>query len=99
MMAERPDPLLARNDRQDPAQRGQDDPPIRLAHCRPHPTGDVRVACSVAWAFFAAKLAHDQGWFVQRAELAAILVLAPPILAQVLANFVIRLTGNPRFRS
>ena len=95
MMAKRPDPLVAQNDRQDAAQRGQDDPPIRLAHV----LFVLWVACSVAWAFFAAKLAHDQGWFVQRPELATILVLAPPILAHFLANFVIRLTGNPRFHS
>jgi hypothetical protein len=57
------------------------------------------VAGSIAWAFFSAKLAHDHGWWVLRPELAAALVMAPPLLAHLLANLVIRITGNPRFRS
>jgi hypothetical protein len=95
MMARRPDRLSDQSERQDAARRDKDDPPIRPAHV----LFVLWVAGSVAWAFFAAKLAHDQEWFVQRPELAAILVLAPPILAHVLANFVIRLTGNPKFYS
>ena len=80
--------------RQSPAQRDQGDPPIRLAHV----LFVLWVAGSVAWAFFAAKLAHGQGWWALRPELAVVLVLVPPILAQVLANYIIKITGNPRFR-
>jgi len=94
-MARRPDRLSDQSDRHEAARRDQDDPPIRLAHV----LFVLWVAGSVAWAFFAARLAHDQEWFVQRPELAAILVLAPPILAHVLANFVIKRSGNPRFYS
>jgi hypothetical protein len=57
------------------------------------------VAGSVGWAFFAAKLALDEGWWVQRPELASAVVLAPPFLAHLFAHFIIRLTGNPTFRS
>ena len=95
MMARRPDALGDRDDSQDALQRRQVDPPIRLAHV----LFVLWVAGSVAWTFFAAKLAHDQGWFVERPELAAILVLAPPILAHFLANYLIRIASNPRLRS
>ena len=78
-----------------PAQRQQADPPIRLAHV----LFVLWVSASVGWAFYAAKLAYDHGWWVERPELAAVLVLAPPILAYFLANLVIKLTGNPTFRS
>ena len=94
-MARPPDPSVPRNDHEDAWRRGQDDPPIRLAHV----LFVLWVAGSVAWAFFAAKLAHDQDWFVLRPVLAAILVLVLPILAHVLCNFVIRRSGNPRFYS
>jgi hypothetical protein len=95
MMARRPDPLSNQSDRQQAPPPDHDNLPIRLAHV----LFVLWVAGSVAWAFFAAKLAHGQDWFVQRPELAAMLVLAPPILAHVLANFLIRRTGNPRFYS
>ena len=72
MMAKRPDPLVAQNDRQDAAQRGQDDPPIRLAHV----LFVLWVAGSAAWALLAAKLAHHQEWWVLRPVLAAVLVVA-----------------------
>ena len=85
----------AKGDRRDPARRGQDDPPIRLAHV----LFILWITASVAWAFFAARIAHDHGWWELRPDLAAILVLVPPILAHVLANLIIRKTGNPRFRS
>ncbi len=71
------------------------DPPIRLAHV----LFVIWIVGSVAWAFAAANLAHDQGWWVQRPELAAALVLVPPFLGHLLANLAIKLTGNPRFRS
>ena len=73
----------------------RDDPPIRLAHV----LFVLWVAGSVAWAFYAAALAHSRGWWDSHVELGAVLVLAPPILAHALANFVIRVTGNPRFRA
>jgi hypothetical protein len=84
-----------KSDRQEPAEGEQDHPPIRLAHV----LFVLWVAGSVAWAFFAAKFAHGQGWWVLRPALAAVLVLTPPILAHLLAKFVIGITGNPRFRS
>ncbi len=95
MTARRPDKAFAEDERQSSPHTDQDDPPIRLAHV----LFVIWVAGSVAWALFAAKLAHDRDWFVQQPELAVILVLAPPILAYVLANFVIRVTKNPRFYS
>jgi hypothetical protein len=84
-----------RRNRGEPSSREKDDPPIRLAHV----LFVLWVTGSVAWAFFAAALAHQQGWWEHKPMLGAILVLAPPILAHVLANTVIRTTGNPRFRS
>ena len=92
MIKRRPTSVVGQCDRREAAQA---DPPIRLAHV----LFVLWVAGSVAWAFFAAKLALDHGWLVQRAELAVVLVLTPPILAHLLAMFVIRLTGNPRFPS
>ena len=85
----------ADGDRRNSAWREQEAPPIRLAHV----LYVLWVAGSIAWAFYAADLAHSRGWWDLRPELAAVLVLAPPILTHVAANFVIRLTGNPRFRS
>ncbi|MGI9413527.1 MAG: hypothetical protein ACR2PM_07655 [Hyphomicrobiales bacterium] len=76
-------------------QGAQRDPPLRLAHV----LFVLWVAGTVAWALFAARLAQDQGWWALRPDLAAVLVLAPPFLAHLLANAVIRLTGNPTFRS
>jgi hypothetical protein len=90
-----PGPSAPRSDHEDARRRDEDDPLIRLAHV----LFILWVAGSVAWAFFAAKLAHDHGWLEHRPELAAILVLAPPILAHVLANFLVKRTGNPRFHS
>lgn len=94
-MTNHPTSAVPQIERRDPVQRDQDDPPIRLAHV----LFILWVAGSVAWVFIAAKLAYDQGWWVLRPELAAALVLTPPILAHLVANFVIRITGNPRFRS
>ena len=74
--------------------RDDDDPPIRLAHV----LFVLWVAGSVAWAFCAAQLAHGLDWWVQAPELGAILVLAPPVIAHVLAIHVLKITGNPRFR-
>ena len=62
------------------------DPPIRAAHA----LFVLWVAGAVAWAFYAAILAHGRGWWEFRPGLGAVLVLAPPILAHVLANFVIK---------
>lgn len=74
---------------------GEHDPPIRLAHV----FFVLWVAGSVAWALYAARLAQGLQWWALKPALAAILVLAPSILAHVLANYLIRLSGNPRFRS
>lgn len=82
-------------DKDDGGKTVDDDPPIRLAHV----LFALWVAGSVGWAFFAAKLAFDGGWLVHHPELAVVFVLTPPILAHFLAIYVIRLTGNPRFRS
>ena len=68
------------------------DPPIRAAHA----LFVLWVAGSVTWAIYAAMLAHSRGWWEFLPELGAILVLAPPILAHVLANFFIKKSGNPR---
>lgn len=76
----------------DSQEREDVDPPIRAAHA----LFVLWVAGSVAWAFYAAILAHNRGWWEFRPELGAVLVLAPPILAHVLANFVIKKSGNPR---
>lgn len=84
-----------RGERHEPPRRGRDDPPIRLAHV----LFVLWIAGSVAWALYAANVAHGRGWWVEQPELAALLVLAPPVLAHLLANLVIGLTGNPRFRS
>ena len=85
----------ADSNRRNSAWREYEAPAIRLAHV----LFVIWVAGSVAWAFYAADLAHSRGWWELRPELAAVLVLAPPILAHVAANLVLRLTGNPRFRS
>jgi len=94
MVIKRATSVVPQSDRRVTRRRDQEDPPIRLAHFLFVLWG----AGSVAWAFFAATFAHDEGWWVQHPELAAVLVLAPPILAHLLANRVIRVTGNPRFR-
>ena len=78
----------------DAPEHDGDDPPIRLAHV----LFVLWVAGSVAWAFCAAQLAHGLDWWVQAPELGAILVLAPPVIAHILAIHIIKLTGNPRFR-
>lgn len=72
----------------------QDDPPIRLAHV----LFVLWVVGSVAWALYAAGIAFELQWWAERPAIAAALVLCPPILGHVLANLIIRLTGNPRFR-
>ena len=95
MKTKHADPIRPPSDCSRSARRGQDDPPIRLAHV----LFVFWVAGSVAWAFFAAKLVLEQGWLVRSPGLALVLVLTPPILAHLLANFVIRITGNPRFSS
>ena len=95
MSAKRPTSAVPQSYRRETKQSDRAEPPIRLAHV----LFVLWVAGSVAWAFIAAKLAHDQGWWVQHPELAAALVLVPPFLGHLLANFVIKLTGNPRFRS
>ena len=77
------------------ARRERDDPPLRLAHV----LFVLWIAGSVAWALFAARIAHDHGWWELRPVLAALLVLAPPVLGHLLANLVIKKTGNPTFRS
>ena len=70
------------------------DPPIRLAHL----LYVLWVSGTVSWALFAAALAQARNWWVSEPLLGAILVLAPPILGHFLANWLIRLSGNPRFR-
>ena len=72
----------------------RDGPPIRLAHV----LFVLWVAGSIAWAFYAAQLAHGLDWWNLRPEFAAGLVLTPPILAHALAILVIKITGNPRLR-
>ena len=85
--------VVPQSDSRGTKRRNQEDLPIRLAHV----LFVLWIVGSVAWAFFAAKLAHDQAWWVQRPELAAALVLTPPILAHLLANILIKISGNPRF--
>ena len=72
----------------------RDGPPIRLAHV----LFVLWVAGSVGWALYAAQLALGLGWWVEAPELGAILVLAPPAIAHILAIHIIKMTGNPRFR-
>ena len=78
-----------------PRVRQGGDPPLRLAHV----LFVLWVAGAVAWAFHAARLAYHWGWWESDPVLAAGLILMPVVLAHVLALYVIRLTGNPRFRS
>jgi hypothetical protein len=94
-MTEYPARGESRYDRENPTGQEQDDPPIRLAHV----LFVLWVAGSTAWALYAAALAHERAWWELEPALGAILVLAPVILAHALANFLIRITGNPRFRS
>ena len=82
-----------------PSARGtprhdRDGPPIRLAHV----LFVFWVAGSVGWALYAARVALGLGWWVEAPELGAILVLAPPAIAHILAIHIIKMTGNPRFR-
>ena len=93
-MTNRPRPNTHQIHHSEPAERHQDDPPIRLAHV----LFILWVAGSVAWAFHAAMVAYNQGWWELRPELGALLVLTPPVLAHLLAIFVIRITGNPKLR-
>lgn len=69
------------------------DPPLRLAHV----LFVLWIAGGVAWAFYAATLAYEWGWWVSDPILAAGLILTPTVLAHLLALFVIKVTGNPRF--
>ena len=95
MTTKSPIPVSGRIGHREPVPSVQNDPPIRLAHV----LFVLWVAGCVAWAFFAAQLAHRHGWWVLHPVLAGALVLTPPILAHLLANFIIGITGNPRFRS
>ena len=91
-MAVHPTRRESRRDDEYSTGREHHDPPIRLAHV----LFVLWVSASTAWALFAAALAHERAWWELEPILAAILVLAPPILGHFLANFVIRITGNPR---
>ena len=73
--------------------RKRGEPALRLAHVLFVLWG----AGVVAWAFYAAAIAHDRGWWDFDPILAAALVLVPPVLAHILALILVRLTGNPRF--
>lgn len=95
MSTRRPTSALPTCDYRESKQRDQQDPPIRLGHV----LFVFWVAGSVAWDFIGVKLADDRGWWVQHPELAAALVLAPPLLGHLLANFLVKLAGNPKFRS
>ena len=95
MIMKPPASFAVRSDRLKSAQGHQEDRPTRLAHV----LFVLWVTGSVAWAIFAAMFASDRGWLLKRPELAAGLVLIPPILAHLLANLVFKLSGNPRIRS
>lgn len=88
-------PIAAKSDRREPPQADNDGPPLRLAHV----LFVFWAAGSVGWAIYVAKIGSDLNWWVQSPELAAILVLAVPILAHLLAILVIRFTGNPVFHN
>ena len=83
-----------RGDRRRLSKQNKGDPPIRLAHV----LFVLWVSVSVAWALYAAKLAHGQDWWMTRPFLAAILVLTPPILVHILFHLAVRITGNPKLR-
>ncbi len=85
----------AQTGRREPMRGSQNSLPIRLAHV----LFVLWAVGSVVWALVAAKLAIDKEWWVQRPMMGAVLVLAPPILAYLLAIFVIRITGNPKLRN
>ena len=91
-MIRRPTQGVAKSDHRKPRQSDANDPPVRLAHI----LFVLWVAGSVAWMLFAAMIANDQNWLLQRADLAALVVLAPPILTHILMSLVIRLYGNPK---
>jgi len=93
MIAHHPTSVKSRSENQEPELYRESDPPISLAHV----LFVFWVTASVAWAFFSASIAYRQDWWAEHSEIAAALVLAPPVLVHLLANFVIRLTGNPRF--
>lgn len=78
-----------------PRARNGSDPPLRLAHV----LFVLWVAGTVAWALYAAGLAYEWGWWESDPILAAGLILTPAVVAHLLALFMIRVTGNPRFRS
>ena len=72
--------------------RPDDDRPVRLAHV----LFVLWAVGSVAWALYAAQLAHGYGWWLSRPVSAGVLVLAPPVLIEILALLAIRIAGNPR---
>ncbi len=94
MIAHHPTSVKSRSENQEPQPSRESDPPINLAHV----LFVLWATASVAWAFFAAGIAYREGWWSERPEMAAALVLAPPVLVHFLANFLIGVTGNPRFR-
>ena len=90
-MISRTPPIAAKSDRREPPRTDNDDPPLRLAHV----LFVLWVAGSVGWAIYAATVGSDLNWWVQSPELAALLVLAVPILTHLLAILLVRVTGNP----
>jgi hypothetical protein len=86
--------MIDHSDRRRLPKRDESDPPLRLAHV----LFVLWVSGSVAWALYAAKLAHGQDWWMTRPFLAAILVLTPPILVHILFHLAVRITGNPKLR-
>lgn len=74
------------------AGRERSDPPLRLAHM----LYVLWVAGSVAWALYAAALAHEMAWWEARPHVAAGAVLLPPALGHLLGIWITRVTGNPR---
>jgi len=87
-------PVLDCRDRGEPAKATCDHAPVRVAHL----VFVLWVAGLVASALYAAEFADRHGWWVVRPLSAAILVLALPVLVEVLAQILIRATGNRRLR-
>ena len=67
--------------------------PLRLAHV----LFVLWVSGTVAWAFYAAALALEMGWWETQTLRAAMAVFLPPVLGHVLSLWILRVTGNPRF--
>ena len=74
------------------ARRERSDPPLRLAHM----LYVLWVAGTVAWALYAAALAHEMGWWEMQPLAAGLAVLLPPALGHLLGIWITRVTGNPR---